>query len=978
MRNRTGMSDARREYSCTYDACGRQTSKTDMYGTTTYEYDALGQITKVNMPGKTSEFTYDAANNRISMTEEYTEEKTFDSVMIDNSEGNVLKYKKKTVMYEYSDRNELLSAEEKMYSSEDEFVIGSHTAYTYDQNGNQYMAVSGLFYPHTDQEEGAEILAAGSNPKGYVSVTISLFDCFNRLSSITKTEGSQTVKTSYVYNGDGLRTQKTVLSGDTEKTTNYLYDGSHVAAESGDTTATYVRGLNYIAKIGVSNNIDYYLYNAHGDVTQVVDSAGTVKNQYDYDAFGETIVNEEGTENSIKYTGEFFDESAGLYYLRARYYNPGTGRFISEDTNWGDIKNPASLNLYTYCYNDPVTFIDPSGHASKPPAWLDWDGDGKIDTKEDRESFDRNHDYIADWNQSGVITGGSLGSFNPQSGADTVTNWSSISSIGQSNINSAYRAWKGGYITKDQYIENVKLNGGSLPSISFNVKSLGVTVNNYAKLSTVQQRHIAAGINAYSNGNIGIGELHYDLVNNGAVLSADVVELKETSSEYNGTGFASFEEFFAYSLIDPQGAEMILYHLNDTNHDYLGAVINDYINYQGGMQQGNPDIYQVIYNAVPGWTGGYNNRNLNLNNWEPGGVYNSDTNMYDNYEFSVFDALNWLIQSGGKGNFALQTRALKGLNIDKSVNLENINLAAAGQRHLVGKFMDATLFMRIAGVDAKPQLFIGSTEDDGSNAVDIYKNIMSTSWLQGNTDIIGGIYYGHEDSIDIDTMRSVSDFIHSDEQGNRKLIWIPYIDDDGERSREELVNEYPNLKDSAGNPLFDVIIIQPGAFYYKDKYKNEENESYLELLKNYVLSYYDTYDGSTSKVGIEMEFDMGVVTGRRIGTEKMDYLLKRQILIDYLNVFDELKGKGIPIGVYSGGPNEQGYNDIRFNRNSHNSGNHIPYWEGIDESAYAYGVYYDHFVDRYVGGNPIYDINNYLYNGIWSPALTDSLWLTSR
>ena len=270
-----------------------------------------------------------------------------------------------------------------------------------------------------------------------------------------------------------------------------------------------------------------------------------------------------------------------------------------------------------------------------------------------------------------------------------------------------------------------------------------------------------------------------------------------------------------------------------------------------------------------------------------------------------------------------------------------------------------------------------------SNAVDIYKNIMSTSWLQGNTDIIGGIYYGHEDSIDIDTMRSVSDFIHSDEQGNRKLIWIPYIDRK-ERPIDKLVDEYPNLKDSAGNPLFDVIIIQPGNFYYRDNYEN----NYLGKLRNEIIDYYDTYDGSTSKVGIEMEFDMGVVTGRRIGTEKMDYLLKRQILIDYLNVFDELKGKGIPIGVYSGGPNEQGYNDIRFNRNTHSSGNHIPYRipanpadempMNITYAYYEYGVYYDHFVDRYVGGNPIYDINNYLYNGIWSPALTDSLWLTSR
>ncbi len=110
----------------------------------------------------------------------------------------------------------------------------------------------------------------------------------------------------------------------------------------------------------------------HGDVVMTVNKDGNIQNQYDYDIFGNPILTiEETYENSIRYSGEFFDTETGLYYLRARYYNSYTGRFISEDSYWGEDTNPLSLNLYTYCYNDPIMYIDPTGH---------WGGkDGKFD-----------------------------------------------------------------------------------------------------------------------------------------------------------------------------------------------------------------------------------------------------------------------------------------------------------------------------------------------------------------------------------------------------------------------------------------------------------------------------------------------------------------------------------------------------------------------------------------------------------------------
>lgn len=544
--NKTADNSNISTYSYTYDLCGRQVSKTDSYGTTTYSYDAAGQVLQVNMPGKTAVFTYDEAGNRASLTEEYVSAKSLDSTIVDFVAENMLQYNSKVVSYSYSDCNELLSVSEKMYN-DDTFVVEKSTNYSYDNNGNQYMTINSLAYPQAEESTSIELVTEGSVTSGYVSMTQCAFDGFNRLISISKIEGSDISTTSYMYNGDGLRTQKTVVSADsTEETTDYLYDGQYVVAESGDTTATYVRGLSYIAKIGVSNGIDYYLYNAHGDVTQLVNAAGTIRNQYDYDIFGETILSVEETENSIQYAGEFLDESAGLYYLRARFYNPTTGRFISEDSYKGDIKDPASLNLYTYCHNDPINFSDPSGHSSKPPAWLDWDGDGKVDTKDDKERFDKNHDGIADWNQGKGkkedYRNGGTGSrsYNPKSGADTVTNWSSLSNRNQSNINSAYNAWKGGYITQQQYMDNVKLNGGTLSG--YRPSSVAVSggvvapngISDATKKNVISQIATSRGISfadaetIYTN-DLMTGTLSNDPNGTFAYLTAEGVVLREVN-----------------------------------------------------------------------------------------------------------------------------------------------------------------------------------------------------------------------------------------------------------------------------------------------------------------------------------------------------------------------------------------------------------------------------------------------------------------
>lgn len=84
---------------------------------------------------------------------------------------------------------------------------------------------------------------------------------------------------------------------------------------------------------------------------------------YTYDAFGVEKNIDDSDTNASRYCGEYYDKETATVYLRARYYNPSTGRFISRDSFAGRRSDPLSLNLYTYCRNNPLRYIDPSGHS---------------------------------------------------------------------------------------------------------------------------------------------------------------------------------------------------------------------------------------------------------------------------------------------------------------------------------------------------------------------------------------------------------------------------------------------------------------------------------------------------------------------------------------------------------------------------------------------------------------------------------------
>ncbi|GEM_PF-1868754 len=151
--------------------------------------------------------------------------------------------------------------------------------------------------------------------------------------------------------------------------TNYLWDEASTSGDvvqetdgNGVTQASYVLGDDELLAQTRSGAVSYYLDDGQGSVRTLTNSSGGITDSYRYDAFGNLQSSQGITTNSYLYTGQQFDSLTGLYDLRARYYDPSTGRFLSRDTASADSSNPAELNGYSYTYNDPINGIDPSGH----------------------------------------------------------------------------------------------------------------------------------------------------------------------------------------------------------------------------------------------------------------------------------------------------------------------------------------------------------------------------------------------------------------------------------------------------------------------------------------------------------------------------------------------------------------------------------------------------------------------------------------
>ena len=257
-------------------------------------------------------YAYDAAGNRTKKTENG-----------------------KATTYTYNGLNQLTG----------ENGTGTNLSYTYDADGNQ-TKVTGT-------------IGGSSVSKSYTYTPENMLE--------TYTEGSKTQ--SNLYSGDGQRVQKKEGS----ETTNYFYQlGSVLYTDGADGNLKSFNLLNGADAFGTERKTgsshDYYLYteDAKGSTVNVLDNAGSRVVSYLYDDFGDVTESKasgySGFENELQYTGAVHDELTGLLYLNARYYEPRTGRFITRDSYRGERENADTWHLYAYCANNPINYVDPSGH----------------------------------------------------------------------------------------------------------------------------------------------------------------------------------------------------------------------------------------------------------------------------------------------------------------------------------------------------------------------------------------------------------------------------------------------------------------------------------------------------------------------------------------------------------------------------------------------------------------------------------------
>ena len=273
----------------------------------TYIYDSYGNLSrsvktdKTDSTAVTTSYVYDDVGNRISMTE-----------------GGV------TTTYSYNSLDQLTQQTSN----------GATVKYSYDQKGN--------------------CIKESGNGK---TVTMD----YSVLGEMTEwSDGTLTQTNAYDHNGQ--RVKKTENS-DTDY---YFYDNGAVAVIEDSSSVTAANILNNEGGIiGSYRGSVYhnYLKDMQGSVTSIIKEDGTLSASYDYTDFGETTeLTGNSFDNQICYTGGIYDKETGLYYLNARYYDPEIGRFISQDSYRGELNDPGQWHLYAYCANNPINYVDPSGH----------------------------------------------------------------------------------------------------------------------------------------------------------------------------------------------------------------------------------------------------------------------------------------------------------------------------------------------------------------------------------------------------------------------------------------------------------------------------------------------------------------------------------------------------------------------------------------------------------------------------------------
>jgi RHS repeat-associated protein len=214
----------------------------------------------------------------------------------------------------------------------------------------------------------------------------------------------------YAYDDNGSRihqvegSSKFIYLIDGQNPTGYAQVLEEIGA-AGALQRSYALGLDVVGQWTATNGVAYLLSDGHGSTRALLNSSGVVGQRYAYDAYGVMLTGSglssaTGAQTSLLYSGEQTDKATGLQYLRARYYDPRTGRFNRLDDYAGNPADPQSLHKYLYAHGDPVLYGDPSGLIASLMGTSKW---GIAVDKAIRDVYIRDH-FGDDTSRSGRAT----------------------------------------------------------------------------------------------------------------------------------------------------------------------------------------------------------------------------------------------------------------------------------------------------------------------------------------------------------------------------------------------------------------------------------------------------------------------------------------------------------------------------------------------------------------------------------------------
>jgi len=389
---------------------------------TTYSYDPVGNRWIVQLPnGVTTRYQYDSLNRLTNLTHTASSDVLLASysyrldltgrrtnavevIRIPNDEGggyitNVFSWSY-DALYRLTNEVCISSVAGGSYTNVFEYDLvgnrlkevryrpGSVTTITNLYNGNDWLLrevqlVNGVpvatnMYAY---DANGSVVARTNITASGVSATLFGYDLKNKLSWVSEAGSGQT--NYFIYNDSGVRVQTWSSAGsgtlylvDPNNHTGYAQVLEEYGVSSGAVTLirSYVIGDDVIAQAsGFEAEARYFLYDGHGSTRQLVDGNGVPTVRFAYEAYG--LVNQAISSCSAEqavtqgitrllYCGEQYEPLLRMYNLRARFYDPGTGRFNARDTFLGNNFDPQSLHKYAYCHCDPVNGTDPSGKHS--------------------------------------------------------------------------------------------------------------------------------------------------------------------------------------------------------------------------------------------------------------------------------------------------------------------------------------------------------------------------------------------------------------------------------------------------------------------------------------------------------------------------------------------------------------------------------------------------------------------------------------